>query len=222
MSLAHWRSQIGYIDICRWQFSLTSTLCRNTRIDTLLQSTHTLTHCACSYGAVTWSFWQLQRRAWGLIITFSPLEEKNISFRLQLSLSLTRCLSLALYTQLQRLSKWGFGIPRVLEAVPGRPLTNQKFNLIQFSWNDPSYRMYKKEFSALHIQCSQFWNSILNQQRSSHMAALDEILSKGGLWTNVGLYGGLWHEIVWEPPTAASCKSERREEGGWMRDREKK
>lgn len=97
---------------------------------------HTLICCSC--GAVTWSFWQLQRRAWGLIITFSPSEEKNISFRLQLSLVLSVCLR----------SCTGFlsgvlGSPGLLKWFLGGPQWSKKFNTIEFSWNDPSYRMYK-------------------------------------------------------------------------------
>lgn len=52
------------------------------------------------------------------------------------------------------------------------------------------------------------------------MAASDKILLKGGLWTNMGLFGGLWHERVWEFPwqDPASLKTENE----WMRDPEKK
>lgn len=105
--------------------------------------THTLTYRWRSYGAVTWSFWQLLRGAWGLIITFSPLEGKNISFRLQLSLSLSFSLCVCSSTQLWWLSKWD---PQgswsgSWEAPPNET----EFNLAQFCRNDPSYRMYKNE-----------------------------------------------------------------------------
>lgn len=45
--------------------------------------------------------------------------------------------------------------------------------------------------STLQTQCSRYWKSILNQQRLSHMAVLNEILSKWGqLWAHLGISGG--------------------------------
>ena len=58
------------------------------------------------------------------------------------------------------------------------------------------------------------------------MAALDEILSKGGPWTNAGLFGvggGVSDMKEFETPCGCILQVRReRGEEGWMRDLERK